>query len=208
MKSLRLNPNLVFSFLATGIYVLSTISTVQAGPLPGGFTPREMFSRGAIEGREFRVRSKLRQLRIQDSRMPQDVRSIATVPLGTPGDTRPETINSLSRDHTKFIAGGWMWNSGAVDLYAGITGPAKGFTYPLDNGAENFVTDPESAKIARETPITEWWEFSAREQRAEFFRAKFGAAQQLQSMPGLEEGETGQAETMGFSSPAGGGMMP
>ncbi len=192
MKPHRLKFYLVFGLLSVGICMLCEIVAVQAGPLPQGYTEREMFSRGAIKGQEFRRKSRLRQLRIQESRMPQDVKAIALTTMGTPGDSRPEIIGAMTRDHSRFVAGGWMWNSGVVYGTAQIKGPSTGSSYPIGNAVEYSVTDPESVHLAEERPITEWWEFSAREQRAEFFRTRFGAAQQLQTMPGLEEGGAGR----------------
>ncbi len=207
MKPPSLNLKYILGAVLFSISTFCMISEAPAPPLPSGFTPREMFSRGAIKGQEYRRRSRLRQLRIQESRMPQDVRSMVVTPLERPGEVRPEIIDSLSRDNTQFIAGGWMWNSGAVPLYAGVTGPSKGFSDPQGGIVEYAGTDPEGLAITKETPITEWWEFSAREKRAEFFRSRFGAAQQMQAVPGVSEssmGRTGQTE---FTPPSG-GMTP
>ncbi len=207
MKPLRLKLKHASGALLFVVCTFCLISTAGAPPSPGAFSPIEIMSRGAIEGQEYRIRSNLRQLRIQESRMPQDVRSMVTLALERPGEARPDAIDSFSRDRSKFIAGGWMWNSGAIPLYAGVTGPTKGFSDPHGELVEYAGTDPEGLAITKETPITEWWEFSAREKRAEFFRARFGAAQQMQAMPGVDESGSSETGSMGFS-PSGGGMAP
>jgi hypothetical protein len=200
MKCFDARLSLIGMLLLIGSYMLVRVPLVQArralyDPRERGMTPREMFSRGTLRYQEQRRRERLRQLRIQDARMPRDIRVMAPLAVGRPGEARPEIIDYLHRDRTSFIAGGWLWND-----------PVKGYSYSLGDMVEYDITDPEGHTIHREEPLVEWWEVSerSREQRAEFFRARFGAAQQLRVSP-TQEGELPQTGGMGASSFGGGG---
>ncbi len=213
MKALlkKMERGFFFLLLIACIFSLVRLNICKAADfgIPRGYTSREMFPRGQNRVFEQHRREKLRQLRILEARMPRDIRNMVPVSPGKPGDSRPEIIEFLHRNRTRFVGGGWVWNSGQVSIYpdSKITGPIKGATYPVGGLAEVSVTDPESSSISLQEPIIEWWEVSdrTREQRAEFFRARFGAAQQMQSTGG---GATGGGGSMmpGGIGPPGGGM--
>jgi len=167
-----------FKFMLTILFVLLGADLARGrtyyDPFQRGLTPRELKPRGQIQADTRETREKLRQIRIQESRMPRDIRAIAPTFITRPGSARPEVVNYTSRDKVKAIGGGWFWES-----------QGKGWSYGFGYPAEYDLTDPEAVSIRKEEPIVEWWEVSERSrgQRAEWFRSRFGAAMELRSVP-------------------------
>jgi len=169
---------LVAGLLSCGLVLKATPAFGRAwyDPKRRGFTERERRPRGQYQHEEQYIREKLRQLRIQQARMPEDIRAMAPIDVGRPGAGRPEIVSYLRRDRTRLVAGGWLWGNPAFG-WEGDT--PMGYMMELD------PTDPKAIGVKIDEPIVEWWEASERSrgQRAEWFRARFGAAQQLQTMP-------------------------
>jgi hypothetical protein len=214
MKYLGINLILGSLLLLDGSFMLAraqSSSVAGHGGIPRAFSTREIISRGAIRDDIQRVKERLKQLRTQEERMPRDIRDMSPLPMGKPGESRPEASDYLSRDRSRFVAGGWLWNENAIPLYTGastpvgnvtITGPSKGSSFPIANLAEHSATDPEGSTIQREEPLIEWWESNEQstQRRADFYRSKFGASQKVQSMPSVG------SEIREFSQPPAGGM--
>ncbi len=183
---------LILPIVFASIFILLGINLAYGrtdyNAMDRGLTEREMKPRGQAEGEERNTRERLRQIRIQESRMPRDIRNAATTFVTRPGSARPETIDYTSRERVKFIYGlGWPMGN-----------EAKGWSYPAGYPLEFDATDPQAINISEERPIVEWWEMSERSrgQRAEFFRAKFGAVSELRASPQQMQGG-GQIETGG-----------
>jgi len=196
--------------LSMGLLLLPM--TVYAQGLSRGMTRRQWKPGGQIRGETYHIRSKLRELRLQETRRPRDIQAAPSQNLGTPGRARPDPFGLLDMEREKINA------KAGVGAFLPLATPNNQTLGPGTNVDAINMMDSETDWIKKDESSTEWWEMNerSRSQRGGGFRTRFGSRQPAQMGQrqqgtmgppggGMSQGVGGEG---GFGGPAPGQNMP